>query len=582
MESLTLTPHNNTLNGIILYENVDYLRLGKLIHSSIVFETKNKSNKQKIKSEGGKNEENNDEEGVEKEKEEEEEEETDEQDWWLNYEYTNEKTHLTKYYENIVNGQVSVRYCKNNNTNWGRCNPYKSLSLGAIRREIRHTIASQYYTDIDICNCHAVLIYQICKKHGIPYKLLESYVNKRNYYLEMIQTHYSVSRCQAKELFIALMYGGKFQRWASCVKTDMPALPFIDEFIKEMELISREITHKNPEIYECVLRKKQNSKTNFCVYRSTLSTFAQEIESRILEVIYWYLVEHKYIIDNNAVLCSDGIMIETSRYRPCVLRELERAIKEKTGFEVSLETKPMDQSYRDEYIKQQMTFDLHSPMFTTGLLSDYFRIMYNDFIFYENRLYLFNGIYWEEDERRVNIYNFIDSVFYRELMDYYFQKKAQLSGEDKDKDKIEESLNKFHKNVSLLRQIKYKKTLTEDICNKIYNRDAVFNNKPYIFAFNNAIYDLERGQIIEPNRYHYISITCGYNYDPYHDPKLVKQSEYNQLLSTIFPNRETGGILSVLFMYRINRMPSGTFICSNWRGWKWERCDRLSNDENVW
>jgi len=245
--------------------------------------------------------------------------------------------------------------------------------------------------------------------------------------------------------------------------------------------------------YNYVIEKQEKKpKPYFCVYRSTLSTFLQEIECRILESMYIYLNDNGYIVDNNAVLCADGVMIETSRYKPGLINGLSVFVKKKIGFDITLKVKKMDKGYSENQIKEHMTIDLHSPIFTTGLLSDYFGLLYDHFIYVDNRLYMFNDVYWEEDDRRVNIYNFIDSTFYKELVDYYFRKLKSLSTiiNETEKEKQEELLQKFHRNISGLRQIKYKKTLTEDICNKIYNRNIVFNDKPYIFAFNNAIYDL--------------------------------------------------------------------------------------------
>ena len=45
--------------------------------------------------------------------------------------------------------------------NCGRVNPKNSLGLFSIRREIRHTLAEQRYVDLDIDNCHPVILNQI-------------------------------------------------------------------------------------------------------------------------------------------------------------------------------------------------------------------------------------------------------------------------------------------------------------------------------------------------------------------------------------------------------------------------------------
>jgi len=210
MDYLTLTPQNNILNGLVLYETVDRIALGKLIHSSLAAE--------------------------------------DGTDWWLSHKYKTEKQQLTKYYESISNGQVKVEYCRNYGSVWGRCNPKKSLSLFTIRREVRHTISANYYTDIDIYCCHHVILHQICKPHGVPCDTLENYINNRDYHLETVQEMYSVDEDAAKNLFISLMNGGGFSKWADKNKVSTKPSEFIQSFINELYEISIFITTKNPEI----------------------------------------------------------------------------------------------------------------------------------------------------------------------------------------------------------------------------------------------------------------------------------------------------------------------------------------------
>jgi hypothetical protein len=111
MQSLTLAPHINGLNGLTLHERVDINALNKLIHSSLLKENVSK---------------------------------------WKQLCYTSEKQQLTKYASLVKNGKATVQYFKVDGTSWGRCNPKYMVSLFTIRKEIRHTISGHYYTDIDI------------------------------------------------------------------------------------------------------------------------------------------------------------------------------------------------------------------------------------------------------------------------------------------------------------------------------------------------------------------------------------------------------------------------------------------------
>ena len=505
MNGLTLQPYVSKIHNITLFEKVDVNSLTKLIHSSLLKPTLSK---------------------------------------WKQFNYTSEKQQLTKYLSLIQHGIASVHYQKCNGSLWGRSNPDNMVSLFSMRREIRHTIASKYYTDIDIENCHPQLLYQLCIKHTIPCEFLKKYVLNRSEYLKQVQNYYSVDYDDAKLLFIILLYGGGFKKWADEVNTDKPALDFIKDFINEFRIIAEVIANLNPLIKEDVIaRKTKKGKTEYNLYGVSLSIFLQEIEVRILEEIYVYLTANKYIKNKNIVLCADGVMIESNKYKPELLNALSTLIKDTFNFNLIFTVKEMNKGLTSERIDDNLIYDLHTPDFTTGLLSDYFKILYDKFIYYDSTLYYFNGVYWEQDYNMINIYNFIDKQFYGKLLHYYCKQREliikNVSLQQDTKDELKKQLQPleiFHKQISHLRQNKYRKTLTEDICNKLYDKTIVFNSNPNLFAFNNKIFDLANNTIIDPNPFDYISVTCGYNYDTNYDANKI--TEFDAILDTIFPNKE--------------------------------------------
>jgi len=504
MDNLTLQPRLSKLHGISLHERVDVNALTKLIHSSLLKPTLSK---------------------------------------WKQFNYTSEKQQLTKYINLIQQGLATVQYHKCDGSDWGRSNPDGMVSLFSMRRTIRHTIANKYYTDIDIDNCHPQILYQLCIKHNIPCEFLEKYVLNRQEYLEKVQSYYKVDYDNAKLLFIILLYGGGFKKWADEVGTDKTELAFIQNFIAEFRIIAEVIANLNPLIKaEVIRRKTKQGKTDYNLYGVSLSIFLQEIEVRVLEEIYLYLTANNYIQSKNIVLCADGVMIETKNYNPTILNALAELIKDQFNFNLTFSVKAMDKGIPLDLLDESLIYDLHTPDFTTGLLSDYFKILYDKFIFHDSKLYYFNGVYWEYDHHMIYIYNFIDKCFYDKLVHYYCKqrelliKQYSLKCESKDEMKTKlQPLENFRKQIAHLRQNKYRKTLTEDICNKLYDKNILFNAKPNLFAFNNKIFDLASDTFIIPNPYDYISVTCGYNYDEtYEKSKIV---EYEALLDTIFPTK---------------------------------------------
>ena len=78
---------------------------------------------------------------------------------------------------------------------------------------------------------------------------------------------------------------------------------------------------------------------------SAVSIFLQEKERIILECIYNYLVSKQIIVDNDCVLCFDGIMIQKNKYYPNLLEELSKVIEDTTGFKLKLTEKELNEHY---------------------------------------------------------------------------------------------------------------------------------------------------------------------------------------------------------------------------------------------
>ena len=119
--------------------------------------------------------------------------------------FDNEKEQLLKYEKLVKKGEATIIYTQTKNMNFGRVFPKNALGLFSIRREIRHTLARDYYIDIDIDNCHPVLLYQICKNNNIKCKYLKKYIDRRSEYLSEIMEIYNVVKDDAKQLFIQLL-----------------------------------------------------------------------------------------------------------------------------------------------------------------------------------------------------------------------------------------------------------------------------------------------------------------------------------------------------------------------------------------
>ena len=251
-------------------------------------------------------------------------------------------TQLKNYLENYSSGKVRVNYKYagiHEESHYGRVNPKHSLSLSAMPREIRGTLAQEYYKDIDIVNAHPVILEQILDTLEIPHKYLSQYINDRETILADIMNQYKVNRDAAKNLFIRIMYNGTFKTWAKEYNVeDTQASPFITNFKNELfDNYSKIIKHHEFENDIRILKKDDAiSKDN--PLGSTMSNILQNIECQILTVMIEYLKSNKKRV-GNVVLCFDGFCILKESVTCDLLEQLESVVLKRTGFKIKLAIK---------------------------------------------------------------------------------------------------------------------------------------------------------------------------------------------------------------------------------------------------
>lgn len=256
----------------------------------------------------------------------------------------NEKQQLIKYKKQVESKITYVKYGY-----YGRVFCKNSIGLQQMRRELRHTLAKDLYVDIDIINAHPTILSQVLHMNEIDHNSLNKYVNNRDKYINRVMNTYEVNRENSKDLFIRLLYGGSFNNWIKYnnIQNDKQ-LTFLQDLTNEIKFITTLIETNNPNIKKQLEKKKgiENVKCN-----SVISIYLQELENRILEVIFNYCVNNNYIINNNCVLCFDGLMIPKENYKDGLLDELNEEIKEKLNFDLKFSIKNFDEGYTDEELE---------------------------------------------------------------------------------------------------------------------------------------------------------------------------------------------------------------------------------------
>lgn len=223
-------------------------------------------------------------------------------------------------------------------------------SLEQLQRDIRATLCIDLYWDIDVVNCHPVLISQIAKNEfGKEMPILQYYCNNRKTVIDEFMS-FGLSQNDAKNVVLELVNGGQLKAKDDNGKYIYPEelqnhtiVLSIKKEIKELidDLIN---SKKHTELYKHLLtQKEKNTRGSF------ISQILQKEERRCLGVIVAVMKAHEKVVD---VLSYDGCMIrknDPKEHPPSddLMRETERAIKYYTNYALQLKVKPMDEEVID-------------------------------------------------------------------------------------------------------------------------------------------------------------------------------------------------------------------------------------------
>ena len=232
---------------------------------------------------------------------------------------------VAKYLKKSKGGQIQVKYKQNASA--GRFHAVGSLSLQSMPREIRHTIASEFYTDIDVKNAHPVILAFLCEERGIACKHLRRYNKKRDQFLSEI----SSDKEQAKTVVLSMINGGE----KALNELDNPP-EWLEDFKQELRTIHKKFA-KDSE-FKAHKKKRLASEIEFNHEASYMNTLLCDFENTILQTIYKALGSPK-----DCVLCFDGLMIRKEVAYD--LEALEKAVFDKLEIEIKLAVKPMTEGF---------------------------------------------------------------------------------------------------------------------------------------------------------------------------------------------------------------------------------------------
>ena len=433
-----------------------------------------------------------------------------------------------KYLKKSIGGNVNILYKYAESKTDGRLYANGSLSLQGFCREIRHTIANEYYTDIDIVNCHPVILSHLCVKYKINCDLLKQYISNRdNIINDIMNSNNNITRDDVKTAILSLMNGGSGSYNKIAVKTD-----FLKKFKAEIKNTLNTICEIEKDEYKVFVPKNDYNKQGGFVNRLLC------IEENIIlqRMVHFFKCKKGDI----AVLCFDGIMLPKDKKYD--LEGCEKYIKQTVNYDIKLKEKPMDEGFDlpDEIPAfDPSTFEwsvdnteirnLLTGTFNDVDVSQYMLKLYGDeFKVYFNCIYHWNGKYWEKDisGKDIPLHKKINNDFFTHLK----EKAYKLFGSDNDK--LEEFQNALKK-LNKIRSNTAKKGIIDEFKMVVdIGKDDIFDLNPDLLCFKNGVYDLSKGEFREARKEDYITLTIPYDY---REPTQEEINKFDDFFNKVMP-----------------------------------------------
>jgi len=231
-------------------------------------------------------------------------------------------TIVQKYLIKSRHGKINVKYKQN--VSHGRFHAIKSLSMQNMPREIRHTIANEFYIDIDMVNAHPVILLHLCHQRDMFPKVLKKYVKNRDKVLNSMK----VDRDTAKMTILSMINGGN-----NAYETLEYKPKILKDFKKEITIIHKMFA--TDKAFKAHMEKREDDGFHHNHQASYLNTLLCDFENTILQNIYKYFGNPK-----DAVLCFDGLMLRKGEIYN--LKKCEEFIYEQLNIQIELKIKPMD------------------------------------------------------------------------------------------------------------------------------------------------------------------------------------------------------------------------------------------------
>ncbi len=181
--------------------------------------------------------------------------------------------------------------------------------------------------------------------------------------------------------------------------------------------------------------------------------------------------------------------------------------------------------------------------------------------------YFYNDTYWLEMGKNNSQ---IKRGYFRKLYSFYIGELQKI------KDELDEKkYGEYYKKVLILDSAMTRNNIIKILQDELFVDNIEWNKNKYLFAFNNKIYDLEKGKFTDPHPKQYINYTCGYDYEDYDEIELenAKKVIYDfidGILDNLTKKEQKNYLMKLLssFLVQLNKEEKGYFWLGRGRNGK--------------
>ena len=278
-----------------------------------------------------------------------------------NNDYNEEVNNLARNYFDSLDdlGRKRIQYkqkhkCKNRYYGVGSC-------LSYLKKEIRNSIMPKNIKDIDMINCHPVILLNLCQKNEISCNILKNYVENR----ELILNSFGNNKKSVKEMFLTILNGGFKEGYSNDNR--------INSYLK---LLEKEIIEIQKYFY---VKDKRYFEKGYNYLGKNLSRIILDLENQILQIMINYFVIKRI---NIFTLEYDGLKIYSDdKSKHFSINDLDKIILEKTGINMKLSFRNIEDHFPEFGIRVS-TDDIKNE----NIIENKIKVIHHDHSFKDNNI----------------------------------------------------------------------------------------------------------------------------------------------------------------------------------------------------